>query len=174
LSLSAKKMQTAKFLLLDHRGNSTPAIGQMVLVKNDKELNLKFNVVSSDKKNGGNKRFGKQQEFLLIPLPDSGFNMNEKGEFVIPYNIVKNRWHQDVQIVAELRDPDRGVKRKRSEFPRYDFDPIIKSEVKDDKKMLLGKYESYLEMSQFDAQREEKLLDSMIKTKQEALKSLLL
>ena len=46
----AKDAKTAKFLLLDHRGNSTPAIGQMVSVKNDKELNLKFNVVSSDKK----------------------------------------------------------------------------------------------------------------------------
>ena len=96
-------------------------------------------------------------------------NVNEKGEFIIPYKIVKNRWHQDVQIVAELRDPDRGVKRKRSEFPRYDFDPIIESEFKIDKKKFLGKYESYLdkmnETGQFDAQREEKKLDSIIKTK---------
>jgi len=75
----------------------------IVTLKDENVLNLRFPVLSSDRNNHGHKKFGRLWEQLIFP-----------------YDKIKNAyscWHiTPIQIVAELRDPNKLKKPKRPDL----------------------------------------------------------
>ena len=58
--------------------------------------------------------------------------------------LLEKGWRTDIQVMAELRKPDRSKKRKRSSFQRASF-PSILTEDDKLKEILKSKYSKYLD-----------------------------
>ena len=83
----------------------------------------------------------------MLPISNTLANQiynNPQSSVRIPQESLINLWKHDVQIVAELRDPKRPMKRKRSDFVRSEFFPKVERDANEKIKEMVQKFDKIL------------------------------
>jgi len=77
-----------------------------IYLDNEDRFYLKFSVLSTDRKNDGNTKEGKQWIFFVGPATEDAMGQ-------IPDSLYDKGQANNIQVMAELRDPERPKKNKR-------------------------------------------------------------
>ena len=105
-------------LFVEESSNIGPVFVQAVELDNQDHVDISFDVVSSNECNNGKKSEARKWEIYVFPM---GANPETTLDKCGLQNLLNRGTNMNIQVMAELRNIHRILKRPRSDFPTSSF-----------------------------------------------------